>query len=232
MRHRSWRSSAAATSPRDQRSRVAMRDARCAMCGNTKYEGKTFEMERMQSTWENLVDYDTSERRATLTLRELTQMGFDFESFLDVPLGYSQSNGPSSRDASRRAPQRDRGSCRVTSAPPSQLLVALAEVRQGRRYSSPTTCSCGAWRGASAPGADVRLEPGVVGAGPGRVERAVTETRCSSFEPEQPDRLRAFGRLDAAHRRSLRATGRGCSPTRCISAPRWRPARARRASGA
>jgi aspartate/methionine/tyrosine aminotransferase len=28
-----------------------------------------------------------------LTLRELTGMGFDLESFLDVPLGYSQSNG-------------------------------------------------------------------------------------------------------------------------------------------
>src|SRR3954468_5136972 len=55
---------------------------------------ETFEMERMQSTWENLVDYDMSESGVRpLTLRELTQMGFDLESFLDVPLGYSQSNG-------------------------------------------------------------------------------------------------------------------------------------------
>ncbi len=54
----------------------------------------TFEMERMQSTWENLVDYDMSESGVRpLTLRELTGMGFDLESFLDVPLGYSQSNG-------------------------------------------------------------------------------------------------------------------------------------------
>src|SRR4029450_13044720 len=54
----------------------------------------TFEMERMQSTWENLVDYDMSESGVRpLTLRELTTMGFDLESFLDVPLGYSQSNG-------------------------------------------------------------------------------------------------------------------------------------------
>ena len=53
-----------------------------------------FEMERMQSTWENLVDYDMSESGVRpLTLRELTAMGFDLESFLDVPLGYSQSNG-------------------------------------------------------------------------------------------------------------------------------------------
>src|SRR6476646_182284 len=55
---------------------------------------ETFEMERMQSTWENLVDYDMSESGVRpLTLRELTTMGFDLESFLDVPLGYSQSNG-------------------------------------------------------------------------------------------------------------------------------------------
>jgi aspartate/methionine/tyrosine aminotransferase len=55
---------------------------------------EVFEMERMQSTWENLVDYDMSESGVRpLTLRELTAMGFDLESFLDVPLGYSQSNG-------------------------------------------------------------------------------------------------------------------------------------------
>jgi aspartate/methionine/tyrosine aminotransferase len=53
-----------------------------------------FEMERMQSTWENLVDYDMSESGVRpLTLRELTAMGFDLDAFLDVPLGYSQSNG-------------------------------------------------------------------------------------------------------------------------------------------
>jgi aspartate/methionine/tyrosine aminotransferase len=53
-----------------------------------------FAMERMQSTWENLVDFDMSESGVRpLTLRELVEMGFDLESFLDVPLGYSQSNG-------------------------------------------------------------------------------------------------------------------------------------------
>jgi aspartate/methionine/tyrosine aminotransferase len=51
-------------------------------------------MERMQSTWENVVDYDMSESGVTpLTLRELVDMGFDLEAFLDQPLGYSQSNG-------------------------------------------------------------------------------------------------------------------------------------------
>lgn len=53
-----------------------------------------FEMERMQSTWENIVDYDMSESGVRpLTLRELVAMGFDLDEFLDTPLGYSQSNG-------------------------------------------------------------------------------------------------------------------------------------------
>ena len=53
-----------------------------------------FQMERMQSTWENIVEYDMSESGVRpLTLRELAGMGFDLEAFLDVPLGYSQSNG-------------------------------------------------------------------------------------------------------------------------------------------
>lgn len=53
-----------------------------------------FEMERMQSTWENLVHYDMSESGVRpLTLRELVEMGFDLDGFMDQPLGYSQSNG-------------------------------------------------------------------------------------------------------------------------------------------
>jgi aspartate/methionine/tyrosine aminotransferase len=53
-----------------------------------------FEMERMQSTWENLVDYDMSESGVRpITLRGLVEMGLDLEAALDMPLGYSQSNG-------------------------------------------------------------------------------------------------------------------------------------------
>jgi aspartate/methionine/tyrosine aminotransferase len=53
-----------------------------------------FDMERMQSTWENLVDFDMSESGVRpLTLRELVEMGFDLDAFMDQPLGYSQSNG-------------------------------------------------------------------------------------------------------------------------------------------
>jgi hypothetical protein len=55
---------------------------------------ETFEMERMQSTWENLVEYDMSESGVRpVTLRELMELGFDLDGVLDMPLGYSQSNG-------------------------------------------------------------------------------------------------------------------------------------------
>jgi len=54
----------------------------------------TFQMERMQSTWENLVEYDMSESGVRpVTLRDLVEMGLDLDAALDTPLGYSQSNG-------------------------------------------------------------------------------------------------------------------------------------------
>ncbi|MFC2156898.1 aminotransferase class I/II-fold pyridoxal phosphate-dependent enzyme [Acidobacteriota bacterium] len=53
-----------------------------------------FAMERMQSTWENIVDFDLSESGIQpVSLNDLKKMGFDLESALDIPLGYSQSNG-------------------------------------------------------------------------------------------------------------------------------------------
>ena len=53
-----------------------------------------FEMERMQSTWENVVEMDLSESGVRpVTLRELGDMGLDLPAILDMPLGYSQSNG-------------------------------------------------------------------------------------------------------------------------------------------
>src|SRR5215469_13156751 len=53
-----------------------------------------FEMERMQSTWENVVEMDLSESGVRpVSLRELGEMGLDIAAILDTPLGYSQSNG-------------------------------------------------------------------------------------------------------------------------------------------
>ena len=53
-----------------------------------------FQMERMQSTWENVVEMDMSESGVRpVSLRELGEMGLDLEAILNMPLGYSQSNG-------------------------------------------------------------------------------------------------------------------------------------------
>lgn len=53
-----------------------------------------FEMERMQSTWENVVEMDLSESGIRpVTLRKLSEMGLDLDAIIDTPLGYSQSNG-------------------------------------------------------------------------------------------------------------------------------------------
>jgi aspartate/methionine/tyrosine aminotransferase len=53
-----------------------------------------FEMERMQSTWENVVELDMSESGVRpVSLKELGEMGLDLDGLLAMPLGYSQSNG-------------------------------------------------------------------------------------------------------------------------------------------
>lgn len=53
-----------------------------------------FEMERMQSTWENVVELDMSESGVRpVSLREMAEMGLDLDAILEMPLGYSQSNG-------------------------------------------------------------------------------------------------------------------------------------------
>jgi aspartate/methionine/tyrosine aminotransferase len=94
-----------------------------------------FEMERMQSTWENLVDYDMSESGVRpLTLRELVTMGFDLEEFLDQPLGYSQSNGTIELRARIAAlyPGTELDQIEVTNGTSeANFLVALSQLRPG-----------------------------------------------------------------------------------------------------
>jgi aspartate/methionine/tyrosine aminotransferase len=96
---------------------------------------ETFEMERMQSTWENLVDYDMSESGVRpLTLRELTGMGFDLEGFLDEPLGYSQSNGTVELRERIAALYPGAGADHVevtNGTSEANYLVALSELRSG-----------------------------------------------------------------------------------------------------
>ena len=53
-----------------------------------------FDMERMQSTFENLVEFNLSESGVRpLTARELIEDAAGLDGLLDQPLVYSQSNG-------------------------------------------------------------------------------------------------------------------------------------------
>ena len=199
-------------------------------------------MERMQSTWENLVDYDMSESGVRpLTLRELVEMGFDLEAFLDQPLGYSQSNGTielrerlaaiypgatSSRSKSPTAPRKP-----TTSSPSASCGPATKW-----RWRCRTTCRCRASRGASARPcgrSSLRQETGWEPDWD-EFERAVTPpTRLLYLSnPNNPTGSILSRRGDGADRQTAaRRPARGFSPTRCISA-RKSTARARRASGA
>ena len=94
-----------------------------------------FEMERMQSTWENVVEMDMSESGVRpVTLRELAEMGLDLDAILDTPLGYSQSNGtiPLRESLAALYPGATPDHIEVTNGTSeANYLLALALLRDG-----------------------------------------------------------------------------------------------------
>ena len=94
-----------------------------------------FEMERMQSTWENLVELDMSESGIRpVSLRELAEMGLDLDSILSMPLGYSQSNGtiPLRENLAALYPGATPDHIEVTNGTSeANYLLALALLRDG-----------------------------------------------------------------------------------------------------
>jgi aspartate/methionine/tyrosine aminotransferase len=94
-----------------------------------------FEMERMQSTWENVVEMDLSESGVRpVTLRELGEMGLDLAGLLDMPLGYSQSNGTVAlrEELTRIYPGASVDQVEVTNGTSeANYLLALALLRDG-----------------------------------------------------------------------------------------------------
>ena len=154
---------------------------------------EVFEMERMQSTWENLVDYDMSESGVRpLTLRELTAMGFDLESFMDEPLGYSQSNGTIELRERIAAlyPGATADHVEVTNGTSeANYIVALTEVRTGDVVAMQVPNYMQMWgvaRSARRRRADVpAADRGVVGAGLERV-RARGHGENAAPLPVQP----------------------------------------------
>ena len=119
-----------------------------------------FEMERMQSTWENLVDYDMSESGVRpLTLRELGEMGFDLEAFLDEPLGYSQSNGtiPLRERLTAIYPGASVDQIEVTNGTSeANYLIALSQVQAGDVVAMQVPNYMQMWGVARSLGADVK----------------------------------------------------------------------------
>jgi len=94
-----------------------------------------FEMERMQSTWENLVELDMSESGVRpVSLRELGEMGLDLDAILDTPLGYSQSNGtiPLRENLAALYPGATPDHIEVTNGTSeANYLLALSLLREG-----------------------------------------------------------------------------------------------------
>jgi hypothetical protein len=121
---------------------------------------ETFDMERMQSTWENLVDYDMSESGVRpLTLRELAEMGFDLGAFLDVPLGYSQSNGTIELRERVAAlyPGATIDQVEVTNGTSeANYLIALSQLRAGDVVAMQVPNYMQIWGVARSLGADVK----------------------------------------------------------------------------
>ena len=94
-----------------------------------------FQMERMQSTWENVVEMDLSESGVRpVSLRELGEMGLDLESILETPLSYSQSNGtiPLRESLAATYPGATPDNLEVTNGTSeANYLLALALIRPG-----------------------------------------------------------------------------------------------------
>jgi aspartate/methionine/tyrosine aminotransferase len=121
---------------------------------------ETFAMERMQSTWENIVDYDMSESGVRpLTLRELTAMGFDLDAFLDQPIGYSQSNGTIElrERVSAIYPGATIEHVEVTNGTSeANFLIALSQIRAGDDVAMELPNYMQMWGVARSLGADVK----------------------------------------------------------------------------
>ncbi|MCJ7680619.1 MAG: aminotransferase class I/II-fold pyridoxal phosphate-dependent enzyme [Candidatus Aminicenantes bacterium] len=89
----------------------------------------------MQSTWENAVEYDMSESGIrAVTLRELKELGFDLDGVLDMPLGYSQSNGTIElrREIAGHYPGADISNIEVTNGTSeANYIVSLVLLKKG-----------------------------------------------------------------------------------------------------
>ena len=200
-------------------------------------------MERMQSTWENLVDYDMSESGVRpLTLRNLVEMGFDLDAFFDQPLGYSQSNGTIELRERLAAiyPGASVEQIEVTNGTSeANYLIALSQLQPGDEVAMEMPNYMQMPGVVRSLGATVRNVPAETGTRAGSRTGTSSRARCGrtrrsalSLESQQPDGRDPLRARDGADRQPLRVDrARGFSPTRCISVRRS-TASVQRASGA
>ena len=202
----------------------------------------------MQSTWENLVDFNLSESGVhPLTPRELLASD-DLDAVLDQPLAYTQSNGTVAlRSLDRGAVSRRRPpitSRSPTAAPkpttsPSWRLDRAR--RRGRSCSSPTTCRRGGWcaRSAARSSEWPLIEDRDAGRWRPDLDAAVDASSRTGraliiiCTPNNPTGARLTSdELDAIARDRRSPWLPGCSRTRSIAAPSSTATRRRRCGDA
>ena len=188
-------------------------------------------MERMQSTWENLVQYDMSESGVRpVTLRELVAMGFDLDAALDTPLGYSQSNGtiPLREHLAAIYPGATVDHIEVTNGTSeANYLVALSVLEPGDEMAMEIPNYMQLWgvpRSLQAPVRTFRLRPERQWEPDwDEFERAVNP-RTRLLYLSNPNNPSGAVLSDEAMRRIVAALRGdrtpGSWPTRCTSAPR------------
>ena len=120
----------------------------------------TFEMERMQSLWENVIEYNLSESGVMpVTLRELVASGLDLDALLDTSLGYSQSNGTIALREKLAAlyPGATIDNIEVTNGTSeANYLVGLTQLQSGDALAFETPNYMQLWGESKSLGADVR----------------------------------------------------------------------------
>ena len=141
-------------------------------------------------------------------------MGFDLDAALDMPLGYSQSNGtiPLRELLPRIYPGATVDHIEVTNGTSeANYLVALAVLEPGDEMAMEVPNYMQLWgvpaQPAGARSGTFRLQPGMrLGARLGRVRAGGQPEHAAALpvEPEQPVGCRPLRRRDAPHRRALR----------------------------
>ena len=187
-------------------------------------------MERMQSTWENVVEMDLSESGVRpVSLRELGEMGLDLDAILDMPLSYSQSNGtiPLRESLAAIYPGATPDHIEVTNGTSeANYLLALALVREGDEVAFEVPNYMQYWGLPQSLGAKVNRfhlridqdwEPDW-----DEFDRAVNQQDAPGlhFQSQQSQRLGALARRHEAHRGALRGGRRVAAGRRSLSGRR------------